>query len=766
MSKYLKLLPWFLASLFPFAPSQAQFLQGQWRDHLSFHSAHRIAEAGELIYCAAEAGMISYNRVSEEINKHTKVSGLTDVRISTIAFDNSNKKLMIAYLNGNIDLLDEAGAITNIPDIFRKTITGTKSINNIYFHGGMAYLACGFGIVAFDMNRNEIRETYLFGENATPIVVNDVTVINNSIYAATESGIYIASLDSPNLVDFQYWKRLTFIPQQQGEYMQAENHNGILLASYTDDLSLEDKIITIGPDEYSEWPEDYNSIVYDISSTNEHLCISSRDRAQIYDPSGNIIMDFITYGLRQTFVDASNNVFSANEGVGLLWHTGSLSPKYLVVNGPRYNEASKVSTKGNHVWVSSGGPDRLFYHGAAYYFSENRWTSFLQSDMPEKQIIGNTYKFAIDPRDYTHVYAGTHYYGVIEFLNKEAIAVYDHKNTPVFSNIEDRISVRISGLDFDRDNNLWMILDLTPQSLFKLSPGGEWENPSVKSGLLTTGETQYSDLLLTSDNTIWISTLTKGIIVLRDDGSGNFQERSFAVKNQDGNTLSRTYCMREDNEGNIWVGTNAGPIIYYSPGNIFSLNDISGVQFKIPRNDGTGGADYLLGSDVILDIAVDGGNRKWIGTENSGVFLISDDGRETLLNFRQENSKLLSNTVTGIGINEIDGEVFFATGNGLVSYKGTATKGFATYTDVYVYPNPVRPDYNGIITITGLVENSIVKITDLSGNLIWETTSLGGQAIWDGKNFTGGRVASGIYLVMLAVPDGSQSHITKLLFLN
>lgn len=761
--KYISIL---VLSTYPFQLSDAQLVAGEWRDHLSYLSAHRIAQVEDRVFCAAEAGMVSYNRISEELNKHSKVSGLSDVLISTIGYDAQSRKLFIGYTNGNIDLLNNDGTVSNIPDILRKTLTGSKSISNVHFHDGIAYLACGFGIVALDMAAGEIRETYFFGEGGTQLFVYDVTVHNNFIYGATETGIYKADLDSPNLVDFQYWNRITFIPQFETAYHQIETHNGTVMAAYTITGGSSDNIITIAETSYTDWPGNNNTEVYDICSSNNFLGISTKDRGQVYDPSENLIMDFTAYGIRNLFVDDQANVFYAARGSGFLWQTDNSTTKYLLVNGPRYNEVSKIATRGDRVWVSSGGPDRPYYHGAAHSLIDNKWASYDSREMPDKQVIGNTYKLAIHPGDYDHLYAGTYTYGLIEFRNNEAIAIYDKSNTPIFSNIDDDIGVRISGLDFDADHNLWMVCDYVQQSVFKYTSEGEWENPELSSSTLISGNIPFTDLLVTSLNQVWISTLTHGIVVLQDDGSGGIEERAFVVKNQDGTTLSRTYCISEDTEGNIWIGTNAGPIIYYSPGNIFNVSDVSGVQIKIPRNDGSGNADFLLGSDVILDIGVDGANRKWMGTDNSGVFLIAEDGRETLLNFRSENSFLLSNNVSGVQVNEISGEAFFATNLGLVSYKTSATKGHDAYTDVYVYPNPVRPEYEGLITITGLVENSIVKITDVSGNLVWETNSLGGQAIWDGKNFNGRRVASGIYLMLLAVPDGSQSHIVKLLFLN
>ena len=478
-------------------------------------------------------------------------------------------------------------------------------------------------------------------------------------------------------------------------------------------------------------------------------------------------MDFISYGIQDIYVDPEETVFVAATYNGFNIQIDNTHTKYLIVDGPRFNEVSKVTTLADQVWISSGGPERVFSgKGAAYSFIQNQWSSFTSENMPNSSPLGNTYKIAIDPRNYSHVFAGTHRFGLLEILDEEISHVYTEENTPIFNNITDVVKVRVSGIQYDKNNNLWMVLDYVPNSLFVITADGDWQNPELRSTLFVDGKTEFTDLLITSSNQIWISTQTRGIAVLEEDGSGVFREKTFSAKNQDGTVLTRIYCLDEDNEGNIWIGTNSGPAIFYSPQNIFNQSDVSAYQVKIPRNDGTGNADYLLFSEVIRDIETDGGNRKWLATEKSGVFLISPDGKETLINYREENSKLLSNMVTGVGINELDGEIFFATSKGLVSTKGEAIKGFKEFTNVYVYPNPVRPTYEGNITITGLVENTIVKITDISGNIVYETNSLGGQAIWDGKNFKGRRVASGIYLVLLATPDGSQSHITKLLFLH
>ena len=234
--------------------------------------------------------------------------------------------------------------------------------------------------------------------------------------------------------------------------------------------------------------------------------------------------------------------------------------------------------------------------------------------------------------------------------------------------------------------------------------------------------------------------------------------------NQNSELVSPTniYCLVEDKEGAIWIGTNAGPLIINNPTKIFESNACT--QIIVPRNDGSNLGDYLLEHEDIKVICIDGANRKWIGTQKNGIYLLSADGLETIHHFTSENSPLLSDNIQSITINPYNGEVFIGTDKGLVSYKSDATEAETSFNDdnVYAYPNPVRSNYDGIIAITGLVRDSDVKIVDISGKLIYSGTSVGGQFTWNGKNRTGKRVASGVYLVLATNSEGKEGIVTKI----
>ena len=217
------------------------------------------------------------------------------------------------------------------------------------------------------------------------------------------------------------------------------------------------------------------------------------------------------------------------------------------------------------------------------------------------------------------------------------------------------------------------------------------------------------------------------------------------------------YCLVQDKNNDIWIGTPAGIIIIPSTVDFFTSNEC--YRVKIPRNDGTNLADYLLGTEQINCIAVDGANRKWIGTANSGLYLMSEDGLTTEAHFTTDNSLLPSNNILSIAIHPINGEVFVGTGEGIASYRSDASEGQDDYSQAYAFPNPVRPDYAGSIAITGLMENSIVNIVDEGGNLICKTRSNGGTAVWDGKNQQGQKASSGIYTALCNASDGSHTVV-------
>ncbi len=326
--------------------------------------------------------------------------------------------------------------------------------------------------------------------------------------------------------------------------------------------------------------------------------------------------------------------------------------------------------------------------------------------------------------------------------------------------------VRIGGLDFDREGNLWITNAAVPHNLHKLSPAGEWQSFALPE---IANQWNTGSVIVTKNDDKWVVVL-RGHDIYVVDKTGTNKKHLLVTsyfnngQNEIYNRMNDVYSIAEDNDGAIWVGTSKGVALYTVPSRIWGSDPMFATQPSLDLNDGV--YHPLLATEAVTAIAVDGANRKWFGTKESGVFLISENGDSEVLHFTKENSPLLSNKIFAIAINQKSGEVFFGTDKGLVSYQGNAISGKSSYDNVYVYPNPVRETYDGPITITGLIENTDVKITDITGNLVFKTTSLGGQAVWDGTNLNGRRVKTGVYLVFCNDETGEQTQITKLLFIH
>ncbi len=381
----------------------------------------------------------------------------------------------------------------------------------------------------------------------------------------------------------------------------------------------------------------------------------------------------------------------------------------------------------------------------------------------------NIVQVAVDPSDANHFFVASWGGGLLEFKNDEFVKRYNNFNSPLESALPqspEQPYVWIGGLAFDSEGNLWISNSHVNKSLHKLSPQGEWESFVLPDN--AESKTMGS-IVITENGDKWI-VAPRGNDAYVVDKTGKTKKRLLVTsyfnngENEIFNRMSDILSIAEDNEGSIWMGTTKGVAVYTSPYRIWDTQNFYAIQPSLDLNDGL--YHPLLENEAVTAIAVDGADRKWLGTQRSGVFLVSENGDKEILHFTAENSPLLSNSITSITIDPQNGEVFFGTDEGIISYMGEAIGGKDSYADVYVYPNPVRETYDGPVTVTGLKSNTEVKITDVSGNLVFRTKSLGGQAVWDGRNLNGNRVKTGVYLVMCNDETGEETHISKLLFIH
>ena len=751
---------------------------GQWRDHLPYKTGIFIVEAGTRIYCATPYSLFYYEKTDHSLEKLSKVNGLSDVGISKIIFDKNSKVLIIAYTNSNVDLIKD-NHIINISDIKRKQILGNKTIHNIFIHNNLAYLSCGFGIVVLDFIREEIKDTYYIGANGSYLNIYDLAANETNFYAATENGIYTASINAANLADFASWNRINTIPDFTSSFNLVEFFGGNIIVNKVNTGYNDDMLYLGNGQNWQSFVTEDQSDIKDIVTNNNRLLICRNMDVMVYNQQLRLETKVWSPNQQSIFpesalIDSENQIWIADRKNGLVKvSSDGWQGEFIHLNGPDFVDVFSMKTMENDLWVASGGRSSvwapLFKREGIYSFIDENWKSYncLSGDceIPALENVQDMLSLAINPFNRKQVYIGTWQAGLLEFDNGNLSQIYNNENSSLRPWNADPSRILVSDLSFDKEGNLWVANSGANDILSVKTIDGNWHSFNMGSSY---SGVDIGNILIDLHNQKWIILRNAHSLLVFDDNNSitDFSDDQVKVLNSNPGTgnifASEIVCMAEDLNGEIWLGTNEGIGLIYAPGNVFSDGNYD-VQRILVEWDNY--VQYLLETERITSIAVDGANRKWVGTENSGVFLLSEGGTTQIEHFTAENSPLLSNNILSIAINK-EGEVFFGTSKGIVSYRSDASDASNMNEKIYAFPNPVREDYTGPITIKNLPYEAIVKITDISGDLVFETRSLGGQAIWDGKTLNGQKPQTGVYLVFVSNRDGSTTMITKILFIN
>ena len=745
---------------------------GSWDDHLPFSRSYSIAAGDGRIWSSTGSAILIHDIRNGATSKLSKVSGLSETSIAHIAWCGEEESLIIIYRSTGIDILRK-GIVTHIPDIKNKYIPGLKEINNVTVTGSRALLAAGFGIVVVDIRGRYIADTWRPGPDGETNSVNETAILNNRIYAATDRGIWSAPLNRQGLSYFGNWERLEGFPDSGSGFSLIAGAGSSLMVLKPGNTSVatsRDSLFLITPGQpgtlISDMPAgtcrsldgDGNRVVASLSSSVSLFSAQGEPTTQITgygwanpNPSATLIN-----GQDLWIADASSGLISTRDYTRFTGYT---------LPGPYTENVADIEFSGSNFYVTGGTVDNAW--GNVYrplqIFTGNgdSWKSHILYGEADRDAM----RVTADPDNENHFFVSSWGNGLYEFLDGELINNYNQYNSPLASIIPGENYTRICGLAWDRSGNLWMTQTGVSGNLKALTPDGTWIITPVNLSVTAVG-----DMIIDRNQYIWV-VLPRGNGLLIYDPAGTPANTSddryirLQVQDTEGHPMNNLFSIEQDLDGNIWIGTDMGPAVYYNASSAFS-SEMRASRIKIPRNDGSGLADYLLGTQTVTAIAVDGANRKWFGTHSSGAFLMSDDGRKELAAFTAAKTPLLSDNIVTIAVNGITGEVWFGTAEGIVSYRGEATAGVDDYSGMYAFPNPVREDFEGVVTVTGLVENSSVKITDVSGNLVMETRSLGGQVTWDLRNYRGQRVATGVYLVFCTTEDGTLAGITKMLIIR
>ncbi len=791
MAKKITLLLFFLGSL----TSSAQNFSALWEGHFSYFNINDVTQSSTKIYAASENAIFSYDLDTNELQTITTIEGLSGETITTISYSETYQSLLIGYGNGLIELYSESdNSILSIVDILEKaTIAPNKKrINHFNEHNGLVYVSTDYGISVYDLQRLEFGDTYFIGPGGAQIIVNQTTIFGDSIYAACfdNNAIKKASLSNPNLIDFMQWRTLN-------------NGNFIAIASVENQLyaiNTNNVIFEIVNDAFNPLIT-YGQVPRDMRSVNNSLIVTTQNNVYVYDRDFNSISTAVTNDEFDTqFTSATvanNNLYIGTTSLGVLQTELSNPLNYLVIrpDGPLRNDTFKINAANNEVWATYGdydvfqNPYPLSSYGTSHLVDDT-W-----NNIPFESLLTaiNLADIAINPFNPSQVFISSFFSGLLEINNEVPTMLYDQNNSGLESLVlpnDTYTDLRVGGSAFDRTGLLWTITSLVERPLKSFNPStGQWQAYSFAEIIPdpVKDELGFTDLVIDSNGTKWTGSINNGVIGYNETATGTKINRLFS---QDQNMP--TFAVKSlaiDNRNQLWIGTYRGLRVLFNTSNFLSnpnprANEIVIVEDGVPKE--------LLALQFISDIKVDGSNNKWIGTDDSGIFYLSPDGQETIYHFTTNNSPLPSNQIRDISIDSQSGKVFIATSKGLVAFLSGGSNPEDELANAFVYPNPVRPEYNLLgsnnlndinngVKIKGLTENVNIKITDIEGNLVAEAQSRinlrssrsgynfaidGGTAIWNGRNLGNNIVASGVYLILINDLESFETKILKLLIIR
>jgi len=787
-----------LTLIFSFNLSFAQDYSDLWAEHFSYLDITDIVNGEDRIYVASQNSIFVYNTITSEIQEITTINGLSGEDITTIHYSTEFNYLIIGHESGLIEVVDLQNEIdvTTVVDIVNKeTIPpNIKRINHFFEDNSLVYISTDYGISVYDLNNLEFGDTYYIGTDNSFVTVKQTTIYNGFIYAACVSGDRIrkADINNPNLINSSQWSTIgggsfNFIFSVSNQLYTIRPSNQLYKVNDNNTLTI---------------LQTFNSQVKDVQVFNNQVIVVLSGVCYIYDENFNLIStqevpQDLDLDYSAGTMDNDSNLFLGTKGRTNLGKPGHGLLKFsnadyqeIYPDGPLKNNVFEVKANNNELWAVFGGYSNSFnFNGGLArtgisHFIDEQWVNTPYDTI---SLVVNEPRFlshiTINPFNNSQVYISSYYSGLLEVLNNEVIGVYNQDNSTI---VPFAASLHLTLVNhFDERGVLWVANGRVDRPLNKFVDGN-WTSYDFLSLINPAGSNLgFSSIQVDSQNKVYLGTFNYGLVICDTE---NVDTPVINIVSQEQNMpIDDVRALALDRNNALWIGTRNGLRVLYNTSNVFEQETLSVNEIVILDN---GIPQELLSNQLITDIEVDGSNNKWVATSTSGIFYFSPDGQETIYHFTKDNSPLPSNAINDISIDNSNGEVFIATDKGMVSFLSGGSKPEDELKNAFVYPNPVRPEYdllgyndlNNItkgVKIKGLTENVNVKITDIEGNLVAEAQSNvnqrssnynfaidGGTGVWNGKNLANNVVATGVYLIMISDLDSFETKVLKLLIVR
>jgi len=764
----------------------AQDFSALWQGHFSYLNVNDVVEGNGKVFAASENAVFVYDMQSTELETISTINGLSGETITTIHYSNVYGLLVIGYENGLLEIYNTSDkSVLAVVDILDKTTIppDNKTINHFNEYNNVIYISTDFGVSLYNLERLEFGDTYFVGNGGAQIIVNETSIFGNYIYAAcsNSSGLRRALVESDNLIDYQEWTQIV-----GGNFAGIQNIENKLYTTRFNRRIYE--VIDTSIFELFE----YSSLPLDIKNSNDNLVITLRDAVYVYDKDftqitiANTSSEFDTNFT--SAVTTSEGIYIGTLGYGVLRSTILNPENYLEIhpNGPLRNDTFSVEADFGNVWATYGAYTLTYFplnrkYGVSHL--QEDWVN-IPYDSLQPPVFSLNY-ISINPFKPQQVFISSFQHGLLEIENNEWVNLYNQLNSGLESLIvpgnPNFTSIRLTGSTFDREGLLWTLTARVARPLKSFNPStGQWvgyDFTEITPDPLN-DEFGYSDIVIDANNTKWIGGYKLGVIGFNENG-GNHLIKFINDENIANLPSPLVRALAIDKQNQLWIGTIKGIRVLYNTTNFFEDETVSTSEIVILED---GIPKELLENQFITDIIVDGSNNKWISTIGAGVFYFSANAQETIFHFTKDNSPLPSNNVNDMALDSENGIIYFGTDKGLVSFNSGGSETQDELSNAYVYPNPVRPEFDAIndkIKIKDISDNVNIKITDIEGNLVAEAESRtnlryrgynleidGGTAYWNGKNLGNNPVASGVYLVMLSDLDTFETKVLKLMVIR
>jgi hypothetical protein len=743
-----------------------------WKGYFSYKEIKDISQSPTVFFAAAQNALFYKNLATNTLKTTNTIDGLSGKTISSMYHSTAFNKTIIGYENGLIMIVNDAdGTMINVVDIITNSVNqNLKKINHFMEYNGILYVSCDFGIVQYNLATSGFGDTYRIGDFGAEIKVSQTAVSNGIIYAATSFGIRSASISNPNLNDYNQWTQLI-----SGGFSGIETFGSQVIAS-----SNWGQIFKLNGSAFTSFTS-FPLIANDLRASGDYLLISTQTNVYIYNQNLSLLLQINSNQIPNisakftcaTLIDNVIYLGTLEDGIITTTISNPTTFTFLSPDGPSRNAIFAINASTKNLWAVYGGyssdynPYTYDYNGLNTYgfskYSENGW-----QNTPYSAVLGAKAlcKITVNPNNTNQVYLSSFFSGLLKVENDIPTVLYNESNSSLESlvlsppnlNYKD---IRINGAAFDKSGNLWIGNGWSKNGIKKLTTQGAWSSVNIEPISQRYYENSYGEVVVDKNGTKWMASSYDGVIGYNENGA-IFKKISLGAEL--GNLpVVDARVVALDNRNQLWIGTTSGLRVLSSVDRFSTDQQLTSNSIIILEN---GLAQELLYEQFITDIVVDGANNKWVGTADSGVFQFSSDGQQTLRRFTTSNSPLPSNAINDIDINPYTGEVFFATDKGMLSYKGTSTTASTDLSNVNVYPNPVRPEFEGTVKVSGLSNKCNVKITDIEGNLVFETISQGGTIEWDTKAFGNYNVASGVYMIFISSQEGTDTTVKKVMIIR